>query len=159
MPVVGQISPSQTVRKGILKSPPVREDPIPKIQKVEIDLDGAEADGMKIDTAAGFPPGLPNSSSQMAEVPILPSNFGGSGTEVPIPGFTQGGNLLNTEVIGSNGNGGDGGKGGEGGEGGKRGETRKQDQKHKETGPERTRNTRKQDQKHKERTGAICQKK
>ena len=120
--MVGQISPSQTVRKGILKSPPVREEPIPKIQKVEIDLDGAEADGMKIDTAAGFPPGLPNSSSQMAEVPVFPSNFGGSGSEVPIPGFTHGGSLSNAEVKGSNGNGGDGGKGGEGGEGGKGGE-------------------------------------
>ena len=96
------INSPQPVRKGILKSPPAREEPAPKSQKVEIDLSGAEASGsgMNVDVAVESPPGLPGQSSQMAEVPSLPSVFGGS-----LPGLNYGGSVLNSEVNGKNGKG------------------------------------------------------
>ena len=104
MPTAAQISPKQPARKGILKSPPAREEPAPKSQKVEIDL----SDG---DAAMGAPPGLP------AGVPVLPSEFGGSGSSGVLSGFNYGGSLSNSEVQGVNG---DGEK--EGGNGGRKGE-------------------------------------
>ena len=114
------INSPQPVRKGILKSPPVREEPAPKSQKVEIDLSGAEANGseMNVDVAVESPPGLPGQSSQMAEVPSLPSVFGGS-----LPGFNYGGDLSNSEVNGN----GKGGEEGKKGQEGKKGEEGKED--------------------------------
>ena len=59
MPTAAQISPKQEARKGILKSPPVRDEPVSKIPKMEVQIDlsddnvGADVDGMRVDAAVG----------------------------------------------------------------------------------------------------------
>ena len=99
MPTASQINPKQTARKGILKSPPAFQEPISKNPKVEIDLSGgkvgAEARGSNENAVVGTPPGLPGQFSEAAQVPPLPSDFGGSGS---FPEFVSGGSLSNEEV-------------------------------------------------------------
>ena len=71
MPTAAQISPKQEARKGILKSPPVRDEPVPKIPKKEVQIDLSD-DNVGADVLGVPPP--------------LPSEFGGSVSHVP-PGF------------------------------------------------------------------------